>query len=158
MQRLAQLLMRLWRRARRAVPPVTEVGFKGASLKLMTRGEKRKLASELVILTPRDCALVLDMDEDKVTELLDCGLLPGLLIGRHWRIQAEDLARFVQLRKRETSLARLRAALDDPAAWAAMLWEDPERAERILADEYDEGTVGRFWQDALRDHPPAGDE
>ena len=158
MNRAALLLKRCWRRVRGYLSSVNEIGFRGASLKRQTKHETRKLASEQAVLTPHDCSLILDLREDEIVVLLESAHLEGLLIGRHWRVQPEALAKFVRSRREETRLAQTRAAIEDPATWARICWQDKENANRILAERHEEGTFGRFLQDALQDHPPSEGE
>jgi hypothetical protein len=68
----------------------------------------------------------------------------------------QHLHAFLASKQEETRLALLREALDDPEARARVFWED-QNAQRILANEYEDGTFGRFLQNALRRYPPSQD-
>jgi len=81
--------------------------------------------------------------------------MPGLLVGTEWRVTPADLNSFLSSAHDATQLALLRKAVEDPEVWAKAFWEDHENAQRILADEYEEGTFGRSLQDALRRYPPS---
>jgi len=158
MSRLIGFLKRLPRGLATLVSSVTGVKLPWVEVTRKTRHEIRSLASEQTVLTPRDCGLILDLDETNVIEVLETGELSGFRVGAHWRVTPTDLHSFIQAKREETRLALLRRTLEDPASWAKVWWEDKENAQRILAEEHAEGTVGRFIQDALRDHPPSPGE
>ncbi len=70
--------------------------------------------SEGPLLTIRQVAERLNISAPTVGQLLRVGLLPGVRIGRVWRVPRDDLARF---------LAEARQSGGVPSAW-------PPRADR----------------------------
>lgn len=158
MSRLGASLRRLSRFAGSLLSSVTDLKLFWLGVKRKTRDEIRSLASEQVVLTPRDCALILTLDEEAVLRLLESGEMSGLLIGAQWRVTPDALRSFISSKQVETRLAMLRRDLDDPERWASAFWEDEDEARRILADQFDEGTFGKFIQDALRSYPPPQDD
>jgi len=158
MNRVALFLHRCFRKFANFVSSISELSVRGINIKRRSRYEVRSLAAEQAILTPHDCSLILDINEDEIIALLLSGHLAGLLIGKRWRVQPEDLMKFIASRREETRLAQIQAAIEDPTAWARVCWQDEENAHRILAEEHEEGTFGKFLQDALQDHPPSEGE
>ena len=134
---------------------VTELKLPWFGLSRKTKCEVSALAAEQSVLTPGDCAAVLGLGEDIITDLLESGQMPGLLVAGQWRLTPDDLQLFLAARRKATELAQLERKLWDSEAWANEYWKHPEEARRILEADYPEGTLGRFLRDALRDWPPS---
>ena len=52
------------------------------------------------MLTPGQIAERLNLHPNTVREYLKAGVIPGIKLGRVWRIEEEDLKQFIRARKR----------------------------------------------------------
>ena len=154
---MAGTFKRLVRRVKRALSRITSIGTPWGSISWLTKHQAAKLVAERPVLSPSDCAEILSLDEDVVIGLLEEGVLPGLKIGKNWRVTQDGLLHFLSEKQEETRLAILKQDIEDPATWARVLRSMPDQAETIAQGQFEEGTFGRFLQETLREYPDSSD-
>lgn len=74
-----------------------------ADARIVARAERSPRGIDLAtprLLKPREAAIWLSISERTLWTLTNCGKLPSVRIGRSLRIDANDLLRFIERRKR----------------------------------------------------------
>lgn len=105
-----------------------------------------------------DVAEYLQVSNEEVESLLDNGTLRGLKIGSEWRIYGDDIFHYIGDRMRATQKDVQTKALFNPKLWGDLISKDPDFIEELETEEFSEGTMGHFLQQAWRDHKPSSDE
>jgi excisionase family DNA binding protein len=144
----------IWERVKAVLSRINGVStpYGGVSWDSLSRSANHNTASRST-LKPEECAHTLGIRTKDVLALLEHGELEGLKTGQVWRITSEELSRFLSTRQERARLEALWRYLRNPRAWARELRKDPAQVQLILGGQFEEGTHGKFLQDALRQYP-----
>ena len=104
------------------------------------------------VLTLEEVAEYLKVGKGVVQSWVEEGRLPAFRVEGAWRIRAEDLTSFLEQKIDQDQGRILAKKLTHPDTWAAALEQDSELAHEIESGEHSPNTMGRFLQDALRQH------
>ena len=96
------------------------------------------------IMTVREVAEYLRIDEASARRLLERGDIPNFEVAGQPRVQYGALVQWFQSEMQIRSLKTLRRELEEPSNWQRALEEEPELRKRVQAEEYEEGTLGSF--------------
>jgi len=105
---------------------------------------------ENAVLTVGEVADFLRVDVPGVRGLIESGELAGFRVAGEWRvpwIAVEDFLRRGMAATQQEALAR---SLSNPGTWARVLEDMPEHAAWLTAQDFEDGTMGAWLQDALR--------
>lgn len=111
--------------------------------------ERAESGDGSLVLTPGECAGVLQVEERLVLEMLESGELQGFKVGDEWRITSPSLVQFLKERSRETAFEVFAKQISNPKIWARELRRQPEFAEEIRQGMFPDDSFGKFLQNAL---------
>lgn len=149
--KLSPLLRKIWHLLKRLRGFSTPLGGLAWAAK-DSGGSEAIVQNDNPILTPAECALILEVDEQEIIKLFDSGKISGFTVGGEWRVTVPGLVQFITERSSETQLNILARNITDPKMWARQLRKDPEFAKRIQEGNYPKNSMGRFMQYALKNH------
>lgn len=104
---------------------------------------------EELVLTVSEVAVILRLELQDVTKLLDSGELRAFRLNDEWRVLAVDLTEFLKGKIRDSQLRVLSRKLSDPKTWIAQLDSVPDLKRQLEEDEFEEGSFGRWIQNAM---------
>ena len=102
-----------------------------------------------IVLKVEEVAEFLRTEPTNVRELLNTGELAGFKIGGEWRIVSEALLDYLRRAMKAEADAALERGINDPRLWAEVIRDDPEFVAMLNAQEYEEGSAGAWFKDAL---------
>jgi excisionase family DNA binding protein len=74
----------------------TSLNVKGYHPPLVEQYKRMEVVAMLTLYTPGEVAELLSVKESTVKSWLRSGLMPGIKIGKFWRVAQEDLEQYIQ--------------------------------------------------------------